>query len=416
MEQLEQAMDKAAKGVCRKLIETLLASEAAKAEYTPRDGERNAGTKKIDVVSMFGPVGTISRTYYYNRDKRRGHYPLDERLGLVGRYTPALVEEMLRAAADRPYRDAAAEFSRTHHFHISPDTLQDVVEKMRGEATTFTGLSSLGPKEDAARAVDTVYVLVDGTGLPFRRSSLRGVKGRNGHAKTRETKLGVVFVGGVDAQGEPFRLSDTTTYVATTHRWSKFMKLLRAEFDRRFGRRPRKIVFIADGGKWITSVRNNAFADSTFILDFFHAAEHLEPVLELMGLKKGTKAWRQKFRYYRKRMRQGRILSVIASAENACPKSKDMQKALRYFRENQKLGRMDYDKFEKNGLFIGSGVVESGCKTVLGARLKQSGMFWSLRGAKGMIPLRTLKKSGRLDEFFNWRLRGLRQVVYTRVA
>jgi hypothetical protein len=77
---------------------------------------------------------------------------------------------------------------------------------------------------------------------------------------------------------------------------------------------------------------------------------------------------------------------------------------------------MAYDKFEAEGLFIGSGVVESGCKTVLGARLKQSGMFWSLKGAKGMIPLRTLEKSGRLDEFFNWRLRNLKQVIYTKSA
>ena len=269
---------------------------------------------------MFGPVGTLQRTYYYSKETRHGHYPLDERLGLVGRYTPALVEEMVRAAADRPYREAAAEFSRAHHFDVSPDTLQDIVEKMRAEATKFTWLSDLGPKEDAKRIMDIVYVLVDGTGLPFRRSSLRGAKGKNGRAKTREAKMGVIFVGGVDSDGRPFRLSDTTTYVATTHRWGKFMKLLRAEFDRRFGQHPRKIVFISDGGKWITSVRNNEFPDSTFILDFFHAAEHLEPVLELMGLKKGTKAWKQKFRYYAKRMRQGKVLSVIASAEKACPK------------------------------------------------------------------------------------------------
>ena len=88
-----------------------------------------------------------------------------------------------------------------------------------------------------------------------------------------------------------------------------------------------------------------------------------------------------------------------------------MRKALRYFRDN--VDRMHYDEYAKAGLFIGSGPVESGCKTVLGARLKQSGMFWSLRGAKGMIPLRTLEKSGRLEEFFNYRLRNLRQVVWT---
>ena len=102
---------------------------------------------------------------------------------------------------------------------------------------------------------------------------------------------------------------------------------------------------------------------------------------------------------------------MIKSAEDACTKSKwkDMRKALKYFRDN--VDRMHYDEYIRDGLFIGSGPVESGCKTVLGARLKQSGMFWSLRGAKGMIPLRTLEKSGRFEEFFNYRLRNLRQVV-----
>ena len=102
-----------------------------------------------------------------------------ERLGLVGRYTPALVEEMVRAAAGKPYKESAYEFSRTHHFDVSPDTLQDVVEKIRAEATKFTWLSDLSPKEDAKRIMDIVYFLVDGTGLPFRRNSLRGVKGND---------------------------------------------------------------------------------------------------------------------------------------------------------------------------------------------------------------------------------------------
>ena len=80
--QLEHAMDKAATGICRKLLSATLQSEAAKAKCSPKPGERNAGTKSIDVVSMFGPVGTISRTCYYDREKRRGHYPRDEQMGL----------------------------------------------------------------------------------------------------------------------------------------------------------------------------------------------------------------------------------------------------------------------------------------------------------------------------------------------
>ena len=409
--QLERAMDKAATGICRKLLSAILQSEAAKETYTPKPGERNAGTKSIDVVSMFGPVGTISRTYYYNKGKRRGHYPWDEQMGLVGRYTPALVEEVARAAEEAPYKKAAAEFTRAYHFEMSGDTMQHIVEKLRTELTEFVKLSELGPKEDAKGEIDVVYVLADGTGLPFRRGALRGVKGKNGKATTREVKLGVVFIGGVDSGGKPFRLQDTTTYVATTHRWGKFMKLLRAEFDRRFGRMPKRVVFLSDGGKWLKSVKSNEFPFATAILDFYHATEHLEPVLLALGLKKGTKEYKDKFRYYCKRIKAGKIESVIKSADDACPKSsqKEMHKALKYFRDN--VDRMHYDEYIRDGLFIGSGPVESACKTVLGARLKQSGMFWSLRGAKGMIPLRTLEKSGRLEEFFNYQLRHLRQVV-----
>lgn len=404
-------MDKAATGICRKLLSAILQSEAAKAQYTPKPGERNAGTKSIEVVSMFGSVGKISRTYYYDKNNHRGHYPWDERMGLVGRYTPALVEEVARAAQSGPYEKAASEFSRKHHFELSGDTMRSVVEKLRADLTSFVKMSDLGTKEDDKCEIDVVYVLADGTGLPFRRNALKGVKGKNGKAKTREVKLGVVFIGGVDSDGKPFRLQDTTTYVATTHRWGKFKKLLRAEFDRRFGRMPKRVVFLSDGGKWLKSVQLNDFPFATAILDFYHATEHLEPILVALGFKKGTEKYREKFRYYCKRIKAGKIESVIRSATDACPKSKwtDMRKALRYFKENA--DRMHYDKYIANGLFIGSGPVESGCKIVLGARLKQSGMFWSLKGAKGMIPLRTLEKSGRLEEFFNYRTRHLRQVV-----
>ena len=72
---------------------------------------------------------------------------------------------------------------------------------------------------------------------------------------------------------------------------------------------------------------------------------------------------------------------------------------------------MHYDEYIRDGLFIGSGPVESGCKTVIGARLTLSGMFWSLRGAQGMLPLRTLEKSGRLEEFYNYRSRKLSQIL-----
>ena len=65
---------------------------------------------------------------------------------------------------------------------------------------------------------------------------------------------------------------------------------------------------------------------------------------------------------------------------------------------------MQYGTFRAAGYFIGSGVVEAGCKTVIGGRCKQSGMFWSESGAENILALRCINYSRRLDDFWKDRL------------
>ena len=61
---------------------------------------------------------------------------------------------------------------------------------------------------------------------------------------------------------------------------------------------------------------------------------------------------------------------------------------------------MRYQHFRSRGLFVGSGVVEAGCKSVIGQRLKQSGMHWSQPGAAGILTLRAQGASRRWDEIW----------------
>ncbi len=75
-----------------------------------------------------------------------------------------------------------------------------------------------------------------------------------------------------------------------------------------------------------------------------------------------------------------------------------MRKDLGYFQENARL--MGYAEFRIAGYFVGSGVVEAGCRTLIGERLKRSGMFWSLRGANGIIASRCCQISGRFEDFW----------------
>lgn len=255
-----------------------------------------------------------------------------------------------------------------------------------------------------------VCVMADGTGMPMRKECLKGARGKDGRAKTREIKAGAIFVASKTKDNEPHRALDTTTYVATTHRREKFGKYLRLEFDRRFGREPDTVLYITDGGKWLHSIHESDFPFAIEILDVYHAVEHLNPLLAGLGIKENSKEWKYRHHYWSECIKAGKVQNVLDYIwKNMKARlGKDAMREYKYYRSNA--GRMKYDEYRANGWFIGSGVIESGCKTVRGQRFKQSGMIWSLKGAKALLPLRTLYKSNRLEEFFAYLVRDLRQV------
>lgn len=398
-------------GLCRELMAELLAAGAATAkDYEPEAGERNAGNHGKRIVTLFGELPEIRRTYYWNEDSHSGHYPFDDRLGLVGRYTPAAANEMARCAVSHPYKDAAEAFSRCHAFKVSPDTIREIVGMLYDESSAFAKGSGGGERDACDEKAGIVCVMADGTGMPMRRECLKGAKGKDGRARTREVKAGAIFVASKTKDNEPHRDLDTTTYVATTHRREKFGKYLRSEFDRRFSREPDTVLYITDGGKWLHSIHESEFPFAVEILDVYHAVEHLKPLLAGLGIKENSKEWKYRHHYWSECIKAGKVQNVLDYIwKNMRARlGKDAMREYKYYRSNA--GRMKYDEYRANGWFIGSGVIESGCKTVIGQRFKQSGMIWSLKGAKALLPLRTLYKSNRLEQFFAYLVRDLRQV------
>ena len=101
---------------------------------------------------------------------------------------------------------------------------------------------------------------------------------------------------------------------------------------------------------------------------------------------------------------QGEIESLVAALRSLQPSHPDLVKTIlteaNYFERNQE--RMRSPKFRQQGLFVGSGVIEAGCKTVIGP-LKQSGMFWTVRGANAIIALRCCQLSGKLEDYWEAR-------------
>lgn len=398
-------------GTCRELLSAYLEEAAKKhCDYNPVAGERNAGIHTKRITTLFGETEPIGRIYYWNKNNSEGHFPFDERLGLVGKYTPAVADEAMRCAAKQPYNEASKEFSRHHSFSLSKDAIREIVAWRAKDVADFVLKHDVSPKEDSSGAIPIVCVMADGTGIPMRKSCLKGVKGKGGAAKTREVKAGAVFIASKTSDNEPYRNLDTTTYVATTHRKERFGTMLRAEFDRRFGKMPETVLYISDGGRWLHSIHDSLFPFAVEILDVYHAIEHLEPMMLGMGYKKKTKKWKYLYHYWKKRIKAGKVESVLNTIwkRHKNRLSKDAMREYKYFRSNK--NRMRYDIYRDNGWFIGSGVIESGCKTVIGQRFKQSGMIWSLKGAKALLPVRTLLKSNRLEDFFRFAIRDLLQV------
>ena len=400
--------------MCREIMEALLTSESSTRDaYVRGKGERHGGVHERRVSTLFGPVGPVSRAYFHRRNADgtgRGHYPWDERMGLLRQYTPAVVSDVLRLAAIHSYEEAAQEFENAHGWRLSPDAMRSIALDSSDDAAKFHRLREPVRQESRAR---TAYVLGDGTGISMFRKYLEEIRGKDGkEAKTREVKLAALFTGSL-RKGRPWRDEDSTTYVATTSRWEEFGRTARREFDRRFPLVPEKTIFLTDGGKWLRSVHDSFFPFATMILDIYHALEHLREIMKLLGLKEKTEEWTERFRRWKRMFKEGRVKAVVKEAEKMAAGGKDsaeVGKKLQYYRDNY--DRMKYDEYILNGWFIGSGVVESGCKCVVQQRLDLSGMHWSLKGAEAILPIRALYKSGCLDEFSNWRVRDLEQVAF----
>ncbi|MCL1887303.1 MAG: ISKra4 family transposase [Kiritimatiellaeota bacterium] len=388
-------------------------------ESAPRQGEVRAGTRACDVFTRFGHARVENRAYLYNKHAKKGRFPFDDALRLVNGATPALARRALECAAKEPFDKAAETLRKTLTPEMTPDLLKHLVRdagrlaagffKTPPGASTPPSASCPPQTEHPACAV----VMADGTGVPLRRKHLRGVKGRgpDGKPKTREAKLAAFFET-TPVPGQPAkRAPHSTTHVATLERKAPFAELMRAEYRRRFPRAPELTLFISDGAAWLRGLRRTHFPHAVEILDFYHAAEHLTPLLELAGYAGKTQhAMRRKWRRWLKEGKVGKLIDVCRAlaAGAGADAAQSWAKALGYYEANR--GRMKYDEYLAKGWFIGSGVVEAACKTLIGARFKQAGMRWSRAGVKALLPFRAALLSERMDALWEYILEKRRRM------
>jgi Uncharacterised protein family (UPF0236) len=387
------------------------AADRLDAAYQPRPGEARKGRETIQVQGIFGHF-PVRRDYYYHAGKGQGHYPADAALGLEVSYTPALAKLIcLEGADEQTYLKAERHLEQTGGISVSARQIQRVVQRVGGAAQAWQERPGLPGPCDAP----IMYVSADGTGVPMVPEELQGRRGKqaDGTAKTRQVYLGCVFTQHrTDEKGHPVRDWQSTTYVSSFKSSSEFGPCLRQEAIRRGMGSAGQVVVLIDGAEGLENLGRQNFKqkngqDCVQVVDFYHAVEHAGQVLAAL-LGKDHPDYKTRQRRWAKRLLKDKVEALVEQTRQECAgqlHAPKVEEALGYFERNIK--RMQYGTFRAKGYFIGSGVVEAGCKTVIGGRCKQSGMFWSESGAENILALRCIHSSHRLDEFWKHRLNEL---------
>ena len=383
------------------------AADRIDAAYQSKPGQQRKGREPLRVQGIFGSL-QLERDYYYHEGKKQGHYPADAALGLEGGNTPALARLVcLEGADEASYQKAESHLRETGGIDFSARQIQRLVQPVGAAAQTWQEREAQRPEPDS-KAVPVMYISGDASGVPMRKEELEGRKGKqpDGSAKTCMAYLGCVFTQHKrDEEGHPIRDHESTTYVSSFDSIDQFGPLLRQEAIRRGLFLAMQVVLLIDGAVGLANMGRDCFPTAIQIVDFFHAMEHAGKVLAALLGSKEHPDYKTRLRRWAKQLLKDQVEKLIAQARKECAgqsQTQVVEKELGYFVNN--VARMQYGTFRRQGFFIGSGVVEAGCKTLIGARCKQSGMFWGKPGAQNILALRCLYASRRLDQFWKERL------------
>jgi hypothetical protein len=366
-----------------------------------RDGERHYRQRHIRVHSVLGKF-SLRRDYFY--DGKDGRAPLDEQLGLKDGNTPGLQKLMSRAGAmSGSFEQGSDDLRAYSHLEVPGRSIQRMASVIGPDIQSW--LQERTPTIPKV-APNVMYVSYDGTGVPTTKSETKGRKGKqpDGSSKGREVKLGCVFTQLRIVAGEPpDRDPDSTTYAASFDQSVDFGTIIRQEAILRGMASAEKVVVLGDGAPWIWEVARVNFPDAVWILDLYHAFEHVNELAALIYPKESAeKGHARKWRKWLKADKVDDFIKVVTELADAEGKKKrDILKALKYFTKNR--SRMLYASFRKKGYFVGSGVVEAGCKTVVGKRAKQSGMFWHVEGAQNVLSSRCAVLGRLFDAYWDHR-------------
>ena len=415
LEAVEMALRHRALRLAARLLEERLNADHSDQSRATRpcacgQAARYVGRRAKRFQSVLGKLN-LERAYYHCPRCGQGWYPRDQALALEGTsLSPAVQRMVASVGAAVSFEEGSALLRELADVEVHAKQVERVAEQL-GAAIAQEEQQTAEPLCDQPSA-PTLYLGMDGTGVPMRATELGGRAGKqpDGSAKTREVKLCTVWSAeSRDAEGRPVRDEGSVSYSAaiesaasqdTDRELSQFTQRVDREAIRRRCRDAQRLVVLGDGAAWIWNLAQELFPQAVQIVDRFHVKERLSELAKSLYGEIGEKAKQWAQRRYQE-LDEGRWKSLLAALLRHALHSRPARECLQYLRRNR--SRMRYPEFHAQGLCTSSGVVEAGCKGVIGTRLKRGGMHWTLRGANAIIALRCCKLSGRFEDFWEQR-------------
>jgi hypothetical protein len=363
-----------------------------------------------DILTALGKVELV-RPYYLCAHCHQGQFPWDVELDVENKDLSPGVRRMLAVVGQAaPFDQGREQMKLLAGLEVTTKAVERTAEAIgediaRGERRQIQQALQLDLPVVLGEPIPILYVQMDGTGVPVTPAERGEGKIEGEPGRTREVKLGCVFTQTrYDRDGYAIRDPDSTTYTGAIETAPEFGQRLYAEAYHRGWSRAQKKVIIGDGAEWIWNLADLHFPGALQIVDLFHARQHLWELARLLypGEDGRQKQWILR---HQPKLDDGKIEKLVGYLRSlempSTELSQTVQKAADYFEKNAE--RMRYPEFRRQHLFVGSGVIEAGCKNVIGQRLKRSGMFWTVRGANAIIALRCCRLSGRFEDYWEAR-------------
>jgi len=327
------------------------------------------------VLTLLGEV-RVRRRWYRCLSCGTNCYPADEWLGWQGGFSHHLQEAVAWQVSLLPYREAIAGLQKLAGVQVSVLGAERIVARW--------GEQQLQPAPNSEQVKKDLVVQIDGTTTHLQEG-------------WKEIKLGACFSWD---RTNPEAKPEAITYCADWETAEQFRQTLWQEALVRGASCARLAAVLGDGAAWVWELASYLFPRAVQILDWYHLSEHLwqaaravhgegKPETEALAKQWENEVWECRSEGVEEHLRE-----LVAAGQDDSDNT--LRKCADYLQTHQH--RIRYSQFEAMGLPTGSGVVEGGCKHVIGLRFKRQSTRWTKAGARAVLHLRLDRMNGRWDQ------------------